>query len=38
MVQKENSELVNVISYKSLLGALLYIATKSRPDIAFSVN
>jgi len=36
--QRENSELVDVTSYKSLLGALLYIATKTRPDIAFSVN
>jgi len=38
MEQRENSRLVDVTSYKSLLGALLYIAVKTRPDIAFSVN
>jgi len=35
---RENSNLVNVGEYKSLLGALLYIAVKSRPDISFEVN
>jgi len=38
MEQRENSRLVDVTSYKSLLGALLYIAVKTRPGIAFSVN
>jgi len=36
--EQENSSPVNVKEYKSLLGALLYIAIKSRPDIAFAVN
>ena len=35
---RENSNLVNVEEYKSSLGALLYIALKSRPDISFAVN
>jgi len=38
MEQRENSKLVDVTSNKSLLGALLYIAVKTRTDIAFSVN
>ena len=37
-VERENSNLVNVGEYKSLLGALLYIAVKFRPDISFTVN
>jgi len=36
--QRENSDLVDVTKFKSLLGSLLYIATKTRPDIAFSVT
>ena len=30
--------MVNVEEYKSLLGALLYIAVKSRSDMSFTVN
>jgi hypothetical protein len=36
--ERENSNLVIVGEYKSLLGALLYIAVKSRHDISFAVN
>jgi len=36
--ERENSNLINVGEYKSLLGALLYIAVKSRSDISFAVN
>jgi len=36
--ERKNSNLVNAGEYKSLLGALLYIAVKSRPDISFAVN
>jgi len=35
---RENSNLVNVGEYKSLLGTLLYITVKSRSDIFFAVN
>ena len=36
--EREGSPSVNVQEFKSLLGALLYIAVKSRPDISFAVN
>jgi len=32
--EREGSPSVNVQEFKSLLGALLYIAVKSRPDIS----
>lgn len=36
--ERENSPPVDVKKYKSLLGSLLYVAIKTRPDIAFAVN
>jgi hypothetical protein len=36
--ERNNSNLIDPKEYKSLLGALLYIAVKSRPDIMFSVS
>jgi len=36
--ERNNSNLIDSKEYKSLLGALLYIAVKSRPDIMFSVS
>jgi len=36
--EREESPSLNVQEFKSLLGALLYIAVKSRPDILFAVN
>eukprot|EP00833_Pecoramyces_ruminatium_P017312 jgi/Orpsp1_1/1191344/evm.model.d7180000085092.1 len=36
--RKKNSNYVDVNKFKSLLGSLLYIAIKTRPDIAFAVN
>lgn len=36
--QRENSELVDVTKFKSLLGLLLYIATKTRSDIDFLLH
>jgi len=36
--ERNNSDLINSKEYKSLLGALLYISVKSRPDIMFVVN
>jgi len=36
--ERENSDLINSSEYKTHLGTLLYIAVKSRPDIAFAFN
>ena len=36
--ERENSNLVDVEEYKSLLGALLYKAVKSRSNISFKVS
>ena len=36
--ESEGSLFVNVEEFKYLLGALLYIAIKSRPNISFAVN
>ena len=36
--ERNNSILIDPKKNKSLLGALLYIAVKSRPDIMFSVS
>jgi hypothetical protein len=35
---RENSEKINKTDYKRLIGSLLYVSTKTRPDIAFAVN
>jgi len=35
--ERDNSNLIDPKEYKSLLGALLYISVKSRPEIMFSV-
>ena len=34
----EECELVDQVLYQSAVGSLLYLATRSRPDIAFAVN
>ena len=34
----EESEVVDQALYQSAVGSLLYLATRSRPDIAFAVN
>ena len=34
----EEEERVNNVPYRQLIGALLYLATRTRPDIAFAVN
>eukprot|EP00833_Pecoramyces_ruminatium_P008864 jgi/Orpsp1_1/1182896/evm.model.c7180000083102.2 len=36
--QRDKSDLVDKTSFRSLLGALLFISTRTRPDIAFAVN
>jgi len=36
--ERKNAKPVDVGKYKSLLGSLLYIAIKSRPDITYAVN
>ena len=36
--ERENSTPVNVTDYKSIIGALLFVSTKTRPDISFAVN
>jgi len=36
--ERKNAKPVDVGKYKSLLGSLLYIVIKSRPDIAYAVN
>jgi len=35
---RKNSKPIDINKYKSLLGSLLYIAVKSRPDISYAVN
>ena len=34
----EECELVDQVLYQSAVGSLLYLATRSRPDIAFAIN
>jgi len=36
--ERSNSDLINIKEFKSLLGALLYIVVKSKPDIMFAEN
>jgi len=36
--ERDNSPEIDKIIYKSIIGELLFIATKTRPDIAFAVN
>jgi len=36
--ERINEKPVDVGKYKSLLGSLLYVAIKSRPDITYAVN
>jgi hypothetical protein len=36
--ERDNSPEIDKIIYKSIIGELLFIATKTRPDIVFAVN